>query len=68
MQETRAAELRREQRSALLQQLTACEVDVAGHEGYMKVGGFIFRTLFVPFLASERMCPSEHRREGPPVG
>lgn len=34
---TRAAELRKAQRQALLTALTACPVDVAGHEGYMKV-------------------------------
>lgn len=33
---TRAADLRKGQRQALLAALTACRVDVAGHEGYMK--------------------------------
>lgn len=33
---TRAAELRKGQRQALLTALTSCPVDVAGHEGYMK--------------------------------
>ena len=34
---TRAAELRKTQRQALLSALTAWPVDITGHEGYMKV-------------------------------
>ena len=34
---TRAAELRRAQRQALLTALTAWPLDITGHEGYMKV-------------------------------
>lgn len=34
---TRAAELRKAQRQALLAALTAWPLDITGHEGYMKV-------------------------------
>lgn len=37
---TRAAELRKAQRQALLAALTAWPVNITGHEGYMKVPSF----------------------------
>ena len=43
---TRAAELRKAQRQALLAALTAWPLDVTGHEGYMKVGTLDVQTRF----------------------
>jgi hypothetical protein len=40
---TRAADLRKAQRQALLAALTAWPLDITGHEGYMKVSGLHIR-------------------------
>ena len=54
---TRAAELRKAQRQALLTALTAWPVDVTGHEGYMKVSWHVPPFMGAPSSGSAEPSP-----------